>query len=57
MKRLKRGNSVPPLPGAETGGALFPQRSKNARISASPQRFSLNRKVEKALLRISPLLC
>ena len=29
-----------PLPVAEEGGAEFPQRSKNARESESPQRFS-----------------
>ena len=29
-----------PLPVADEGGAAFPQRSKNARISVSPQRFS-----------------
>lgn len=35
-----------PLPVAEEGGAEFPQRSKNARESESPQRFFGHRKVE-----------
>ena len=34
------GKSALPLPVADAGRALFPQRSKNARISVSPKHFS-----------------
>ena len=34
-----RGKSVLPLPVAEEGSALFPQRSENTRISVSPKCF------------------
>ena len=38
--RCHSEDCAPPLPGAEKGGAQSPQRSKNARNSESPQRFS-----------------
>jgi len=36
----ERGNFGPPLPAAEEGGSKLPQRSKNRRISVSPNGFS-----------------
>ena len=36
----KPGNSAPLLPGAGESGTLFPQRSKNRRLCASPNDFS-----------------
>ena len=39
IRQQASGNCAPPLPVAEEGGGQFAQRSENARIGASPQRF------------------
>ena len=47
------GNCRPPLPAAEEGGLQFPQRSKNARNSVSPQHFSGTARRREAITRRS----